>query len=158
FHRLTFGEAIERGLLSDYQVVVVAVGDSTYREYAERGAFVTTDGARVSDARTLASQLGLLRAMAAHDLHRVVTFHSRIESARAFSSTIRDVFHWLPKSRRPRGRLHTGHVSGRMSSGERDRRLDELRAIRSGERGLLTNARCLAEGVDVPTLDGIAFI
>jgi predicted helicase len=45
-----------------------------------------------------------------------------------------------------------------MSSGERDRRLNELRAIGRGERGLLSNARCLAEGVDVPTLDGVAFI
>ena len=26
------------------------------------------------------------------------------------------------------------------------------------ERGLLSNARCLGEGVDVPTLDGVAFI
>ena len=26
------------------------------------------------------------------------------------------------------------------------------------ERGILANARCLSEGVDVPTLDGVAFI
>jgi len=158
FHQLTFGTAIERELLSDYQVVVVGVTDSTHREYAERGVFVTADGPSVRDARTLASQLGLLRAMAAHDLRRVVSFHSRIESARAFSSTIQEVVDWLPEGRRPSGRLRAAHVSGRMSSGERDRRLDELRGIGPGERALLSNARCLAEGVDVPTLDGIAFI
>ena len=139
-------------------MVVVGVGDSTYRDYAERGVFVTADGASVTDARTLASQLGLLRAMATNDLHRVVTFHSRIESARAFSTTIQDVLEWLPENRRPTGRLHAAHVSGRMSSGERDRRLNQLRAVGPGERGLLSNARCLAEGVDVPTLDGVAFI
>ncbi len=158
FHRLTFGEAIERDLLSDYQVVVVGVSHSTYREYAERGVFVTADGASVTDARTLASQLGLLRAMSAHDLRRVVTFHSRIESARGFANTIQEVFDWLPESRRPTGRLRAAHVSGRMSSGERDQRLNELRAVGRDERGLLSNARCLAEGVDVPTLDGVAFI
>ena len=43
-HRLSFGEAIERDLLSDYQVVVVGVDDETYRAYAERGEFVTRDG------------------------------------------------------------------------------------------------------------------
>src|SRR5262249_20293118 len=109
FHRLTFGEAIERDLLSDYQVVVVGVGDSTYREYAERGAFVTMDGKAVSDARTLASQLGLLRTMATQDLRRVVSFHSRIATARSFSTTIQEVFAWLPKNRRPSGRLHSEH-------------------------------------------------
>src|SRR5262249_7276488 len=75
-----------------------------------------------------------------------------------FASRIHEVFGWLPASRRPRGALRAAHVSGQMSSGERDRRLNELRGIGPGERGLLSNARCLAEGVDVPTLDGVAFI
>ena len=42
------------------RIVVVGVSDSTYRDYAERGAFVTSNGLSVTDARTLASQLGLL--------------------------------------------------------------------------------------------------
>ena len=58
-HRLSFGEAIERDLLSDYQVVVVGVDDETYRTYAEDGEFVTQDGIRITDARTLAGQIGL---------------------------------------------------------------------------------------------------
>jgi predicted helicase len=45
-----------------------------------------------------------------------------------------------------------------MSAGERHVRVQRLRMIDDGERGLLTNARCLSEGVEVPTLDGVAFI
>ena len=45
-----------------------------------------------------------------------------------------------------------------MSTGDRAVRLDRLRHVESGERGVLSNARCLGEGVDVPTLDGVAFI
>ena len=45
-----------------------------------------------------------------------------------------------------------------MNAGEREHRLQRLRRISDGERGVLTNARCLNEGVDVPTLDGVAFI
>src|SRR5262249_29291270 len=56
------------------------------------------------------------------------------------------------------GRLWAEYVSGAMSSGVRDARLRRLRAIQDGERGLLSNARCLSEGVDVPTPDGVAFI
>jgi predicted helicase len=37
FHRLSSGEAIERDLLSDYQVAVIGVDDGTYRDWAERG-------------------------------------------------------------------------------------------------------------------------
>lgn len=157
-HRLTFAQAIEQDLLSDYRVVVVGVTHSTYRDYAERGVFVTPDGETVTDARTLASQLGLLRAMRKHDLRRVVTFHSRIRTAREFGASLPEVWTWMPPRRRPTGRLWTRHVSGEMSSGEREARLNRLREIGSGERGVLTNARCLTEGIDVPTLDGVAFI
>ena len=44
FHRLTFGEAIKRDLLTDYQVAVVGVDDATYKEWAEKGTLVTRDG------------------------------------------------------------------------------------------------------------------
>ena len=157
-HRLTFAQSIEHDLLSDYQVVVVGVSDSTYRDFAQRGVFVTTDGKSITDARTLASQLGLLRAMRNHDLHRVVSFHSRIANARSFATTLPEVRAWMPSHRRPNGRLWTQHVSGEMTSGDREVRLNQLREVGSGERGVLTNARCLTEGVDVPTLDGVAFI
>jgi predicted helicase len=125
---------------------------------AERGTFVTTDGETITDARTLARQIGLLRAMRNHDLHRVVSFHSRISNARRFATSILEVTDWMPHDLAPGGKLWAEHVSGEMSSGERDVRLNRLRAVAGGERGLLTNARCLSEGVDVPSLDGVAFI
>ena len=157
-HRLTFAQAVDQDLLCDYQVVVVGVSDSSYREMAERAAFVRADGSIETDARTLASQLGLLRAMRKHDLRRVVTFHSRIAYARKLAQTLPAVRDWMPARRRPTGSLWTQHVSGEMTSGERKHHLKRLREIEDGERGVVTNARCLTEGVDVPTLDGVAFI
>ena len=80
-HRLSFQEAIERDLLSDYQVTVIGVDDATYREWAERGRFVTLDGATVTDARTLAGQIGLAKAVRQYGLQRVISFHSRVKRA-----------------------------------------------------------------------------
>lgn len=157
-HRLTFGQAIEQDLLSDYRVVVVGVTDDEALDLAVRGAFVTHDGRAVTDARTLARQIGLLRAMAKHDLRRIVTFHSRIEYATRFASALPETSTWLPARRRPSGSLWTDHVSGKMTAGERDARLRRLSGVGPAERGVLANARCLTEGVDVPTLDGVAFI
>jgi predicted helicase len=73
-HRLSFGEGIERDLLSDYQVVVVGVDDETYRAYADRGELVTRDGKRVTDARTLAGQIGLAKTMRKYKLRRIVSW------------------------------------------------------------------------------------
>ncbi|MHB1236958.1 MAG: helicase associated domain-containing protein, partial [Gallionella sp.] len=52
----------------------------------------------------------------------------------------------------------TDFVSGNMSANKRKVKLDQLKALSADERGVLSNARCLSEGVDVPSLDGVAFI
>ena len=158
FHRLSFGEAIERDLLSDYQVVVVGVDDDIYQSYAERGELVTRDGKKITDARTLAAQIGLARTMRKYDLRRTISFHGRVKRAKEFSAELPDTIAWMPARQRPRGELWSRHVSGQMSSGERDRLLLRFKHLEADQRNLLSNARCLGEGVDVPTLDGVAFI
>ena len=79
FHKLSYSEAIKKDLLSDYRVVIVGVDDPTYREYAEQGTFVTTDGEHITDARILASQIAVGKAMKKYDLRRIISFHSRIK-------------------------------------------------------------------------------
>lgn len=158
FHRLGFSAAIKRGLLTDYQVAVVGVDDAMYREWAERGALVTLDGRTPISAQALAGQIGLAKAMRKYRLQRTISFHSRVSSAKQFATSMRGVLAWMPARQRPNGRLWAEHASGEMSAGQRGRLIQRLSELAKGERGLLTNARCLAEGVDVPALDGVAFI
>ena len=54
--------------------------------------------------------------------------------------------------------MWANYVSGEMTASQRRVRLRELRTIDTDHRGLLSNARCLTEGVDVPTLDGVVFV
>ena len=54
--------------------------------------------------------------------------------------------------------LKIGYVAGTMNSAQRNQAISRLRNISDGELGILSNARCLSEGVDVPALNGIAFI
>jgi superfamily II DNA or RNA helicase len=156
-HRLSFGEAIRRDLLSDYRVVVVGISDRQAYELANHGAVVEVDGI-TTDARTLARQIGLAKAMHDYRLHRVISFHSRVAAARGFVEELPGVIARLPHDKAPQGRLVFDHVAGDMATGDRRTRLGRLRNIESGEYALLANARCLSEGVDVPSIDGVAFI
>lgn len=158
FHRLSFGEAIERELLTDYRVVIVGVDDATYRQWAEKGTLITRDGTRIDNAATLAGQIGMAKAMRKYDLRRVISFHSRVKSAREFASSMPDVIGWMPSRQRPKGRLWSEVATGEMPAGDRYVLLQHLGCLDDADRGLLANARCLSEGVDVPTLDGVAFI
>ncbi len=157
-HQLNFGEAIEKGLLTDYQVVVVGVDDSRYQEMVDRRRIVRTDNNLQTDAKTLAKHVALAKAIHDYGLRRTITFHSRIKTASEFANLLPEVVSWMPPRHRPKVELVTDHVSGEMSTGERNRRLNRLRNIEPGQSAVLTNAGCLSEGIDVPALDGVAFI
>ena len=93
-----------------------------------------------------------------YDMRRVISFHGRVLGAKRFAQTVPDIIEWMPRRDRPSGTVWAAAVSGAMSTGDRTTQLDRLRAVDEGERGILSNARCLGEGIDVPTLDGVAFI
>ena len=158
FHELKFSEAIRRKLLTDYRVVIVGVDDPMYRQYAEEGVFVTLDCKRITDARTLASHIAVAKATKQYDLRRIITFHGRVKRAREFAEEFPQFIRWMPRAAIPSGNFWAELISGEMASGKRDAILDRLREVQSPERGLVSNARCLSEGVDVRALDGVAFI
>jgi len=157
-HQLKFSQAIEQGLLSDYRVLVVGVDDAmVQKRIRDRDLLRTSNGVEL-DAETLATHVAIAKAVKDYDLRRVISFHGRVKGAQAFAADHMDVLAWVRKQDRPSGKTFTDYVSGDMNSGERNTKINRLRHLGADERGILANARCLSEGVDVPSLDGIAFV
>jgi superfamily II DNA or RNA helicase len=157
-HQLKFSQAIEQELLSDYRVLVVGVDDSMVQQRIRNRDLLRTSNGVELDAETLATHIALTKAVKDYDLRRVISFHGRVKGAQAFAADHKDVLAWVRKSDRPSGSTMTDYVSGDMNSGERNTKINRLRHLGADERGILSNARCLSEGVDVPSLDGVAFI
>jgi predicted helicase len=158
FHTLTFGEAIGRDLLTDYRVLIVGVDDERIKEWIENRRLLATDTGFATDARSLAGQVGLLKAITDWNLQRLISFHGRVKRAKEFSEDIIQVLEWLDSERRPSRSLWAEYVSGEMPTIARRQKLKRLKNVGNEQIGLLSNARCLSEGVDVPALDGVAFI
>jgi len=157
-HKLTFGEAIKQELLTDYQVVIVGVTDPQVQNLIDRRELVSVNDTVTTDARTLAAHIGLAKATKDFNLARTISFHSRIKTAAQFANDHPRILEWLPATHKPQGTTWTDTISGDMNTGQRRTLLQQLRKDQPGRHALLTNARCLTEGVDVPTLDGVAFI
>jgi superfamily II DNA/RNA helicase len=157
-HQLKFSEAIEQDLLSDYRVVIVGVDHPTVRKRIQNRKLLRTSNGVKLDAETLATHVALAKAVKDYDLHRVISFHSRVAGAKDFAQDHTEVLEWMLPKDRPSGTTITDFVSGNMNSGDRNTKINRLRHLNEGERGILSNARCLSEGVDVPSLDGVAFI
>jgi superfamily II DNA or RNA helicase len=158
FHTLSFSEAIKRDLLTDYRVLIVGVDNERTKEWIVNRRLVATDTGLATDARSLAGQIGLLKAIEDWNLHRVISFHGRVKRAREFSEDIIQVAEWLDDAHKPSSNLWADYVSGEMPTIARRQKLKRLKNVSKDEIGLLSNARCLSEGVDVPALDGVAFI
>jgi superfamily II DNA or RNA helicase len=154
-HRLSFGQAIELQLLADYRVVVCVVTDPEQLDLVRRRGLVTAGDSHVTDAASLAAQVVVLRAMRRFGLHRILTFHSRVTRAANFASRLPTVAQWMPDQSAPIGVLNATHVHGGMPTLRRDAALKRLEQIQASESAVVSNVRCLAEGVDVPGIDAV---
>ena len=166
FHVLKFYDAITakpKPLLTDYRVVVIGVTNAEAARWVEEGKLVRTREGAETDARTLAAQIGLAKAMREYDLRRVITFHRSIRRASRFvdaerSDSLPAIIETLRPASRPSGKLWARHISGETPASKRASMLRALAELPANTRGLIANCACLGEGVDVPALDGIAFI
>ncbi|MFE1764019.1 Helicase associated domain protein [Streptomyces angustmyceticus] len=161
-YQLGLADAIDRGILADYRIVVPVISDDELREVLQaKGPTAHIDGLRLA-----ALQIGLLRAMATHNVRRVVSFHSRIVYAQQFSETLPDTVAAAARSTGIR-RLWVHALHSRQPARSRAWHLAEFESVpllrpRSGLRdtldgAVLSNVRVLGEGVDVPDADAVLF-
>lgn len=154
FYKLPFSEAIKNELLSDYQVLISVMDNKTYQEYAERGRFISINNFE-TDARTLASQILVLKAIKEYNLKKIITFHNRKKNATEFIDNLNNTIELLSENEKPI--IESKNVIfGETLQSER---LKILKKFKENQNcSMLANVKCLSEGVDVPALDGIVFI
>ncbi len=169
FHRLGFGDAVEQRLLSDYKVMVLVVDGEAIAEPLQRS--LTDDNLELSlddAAKIVGCWNGLAKRTADGDfgpdpapMKRAVAFLRDIRSSKGFASAFPEVVDNLADGRDPQAELSCDvrHVDGTMNALQRAEQLAWLKApIPEGECRVLSNARCLSEGVDVPALDAVLFL
>lgn len=166
FHTLTLSAAMRakpKPLLTDYRVVVLCGTKAEVAKLVRDARLVRTQYGTETNARTLAAQIGLAKAITKYNLKRLITFHQTVLRAKYFADGERpdsfpSIVRHLSRSSRPTGRLWARSLSSKTPGSTRASLVRELAEIPHGTRGMLSNCACLSEGVDVPSLDGIAFI
>ena len=158
FFELKFSEAIKRNLLCDYKVVVVGVDNPTVQSEIARESIISAVSGKAIDSKTLANHIAISKAIKDYSLSRVITFHGRVKGASNFCDNHQQILDSISEKSKDSREIKTGFVCGDMRSNLRNREIRKLEKGNGNEVSILTNARCLSEGVDIPTLDGIAFI
>jgi superfamily II DNA or RNA helicase len=155
FHLLSYKRALEYQppILSDYKIITLLVSREEVAELVRKKAFLLPGKGQWSqeiEADTLAALIALRKAVKKYPIFHAVSFHSSIRRAEGFKAHNDAFTRAFPSY----GHLETFHVSGKTPTGTRDRIIKDFAGT---ERGLITNARCLTEGIDVPDIDCVMF-
>ena len=147
-YRLSFSAAVAAGIIVPYKVIIsVSLNKEVDNELLRRGS--TLVRRNQIQAKWVANQIALKRAIEKTKASKIITFHSRVKPAEDFAGDGAQGF-----SEHCKG-FEIFHVNGSQNAADRKALLYGFKAA---PKGLITNARCLTEGVDVPAVDMVAFV
>ena len=166
FHRLGFAQAVNEQLLSDYKVAILVISeDQINLEYSEE----LGDSVNVGDVGRV---IGCLNGLAKHDpegrefqddpqpMRRAVAFSNTIANSKHFVNLVAQLQDDAGRSQRDlqAEAKHVDGTSGVLERADRLRWLGGETMMLERQCHVLSNARCLTEGIDVPSLDAVLFL
>ena len=171
FHCLPFSRAVEQNLLSDYKVVVLAISEQCVDPAMQE--YLAADGTEIgiTDAAKI---VGCWRALQNPEerssgngksphLSRAIAFTNTIKSsqrlAEHWGGIVQSAVEQLPDASQSGAfRCETDHVDGKFHALDRKAKIEWLKGDSENACRILSNARCLSEGIDVPALDAVLFM
>ncbi|MBE9218461.1 DEAD/DEAH box helicase [Dolichospermum flos-aquae] len=182
FHRLSFGEAVSVGLLTDYKVMVLAVDEKFVSATFQQQLADANNELNLDDAvKIVGCWNGLAKRLIKdaqgediednNPMKRAVAFSRSIKDSKKIVDVFADIinqYQQLNPDDEDFLECNLDHVDGTQNSLERNSKLEWLKAelpltpTKGGNSGnicrILSNARCLSEGVDIPALDAVMFL
>lgn len=171
FHRLGFGDAVSQGLLADYKVLVLAVDEKHISKALQNSLADANKEINLDDAtKIIGCWNGLAKRLVGEEaknedpapMRRAVAFARSIKDSKHLAAMFQSVVdEYIQKHGDEEGNLscEVDHVDGTFNVLKRNERLDWLKdEAPENVCRILSNARCLSEGVDVPALDAVLFL
>ncbi|MEU3446041.1 type ISP restriction/modification enzyme [Streptomyces thermolilacinus] len=171
FHRLGFGKAVEQGLLTDYKVLILTIDEGVVAKTIQEGFAGGDSELRLDDAAKI---IGCWNALAKRTgtfadgsgfgadeapMKRAVAFSRSIADSRAIVERFNQVIDAYDDADDDVLHCEVEHVDGTFNTLQRNQLLDWLKQDPGPNNArILSNARCLSEGVDVPSLDAVLFL
>ena len=148
FFQMSYKEAIRQHIISDYKILTVTVSDNRIRRLIDENRILDLSSRNLdeAEAQSAAAGIALKRVFKKQGIKHAISFHRSIRAADRF----REQQDALNRLRDIGPRTINFHISSKKTAGQRS---DLLREFVDHRRALMTNARCLTEGVDVPAID-----
>ncbi|ENA1793516.1 DEAD/DEAH box helicase [Flavobacterium psychrophilum] len=174
-YRIGFGEAVDLQLLTDYKVLILTLNEADVppdiqKMIADDDNEIDLDDASklIGCINALSKQIlgdaGFILSSDPEPMKRAVAFCQSIKVSKkitnTFNTTSDAYINSLPQEKKSKMvSMASEHIDGTMSAPRRDELLSWLKEeTPQNACRVLTNVRCLSEGVDVPSLDAVLFL
>ena len=165
-YRLGFGKAVERGILTDYKVSVLAVSESYINKdmqtllSSDNQLKVDDIGKIIGVWNAMVKRNGITDEINGAPLKRAIAFTDTIKHSKVISEEFNQVVNeYLDTQSTESFKVDVHHVDGGLNALEKEEQIDWLgnNDIEENHARVLSNVRFLTEGIDVPNLDAIIF-
>ena len=165
-YRLGFGKAVERGILTDYKVSVLAVSESYINKdmqtllSSDNQLKVDDIGKIIGVWNAMVKRNGITDEINGAPLKRAIAFTDTIKHSKTISEEFNQVVNeYLDTQSTESFKVDVHHVDGGLNALEKEEQIDWLgnNDIEENHARVLSNVRFLTEGIDVPNLDAIIF-
>ena len=175
-YRIGFGEAVDKGLLSDYKVLILTLSEddippSIQQIIGNSESEIDTDDASklIGCINALSKQVlgdeGIIKSTDPDPMQRAVAFCQTIKVSKKITNTFNTTAELYlndlhDEKKNQMVSVSSRHMDGTMNAPYRDELLSWLKSSDNDPDvcRVLTNVRCLSEGVDVPSLDSVMFL
>ena len=166
FYRLGFASAIKKKLLSDYKVIILTISETYASEHLQEGLVGTN--LDLDDAAKLVGCYKALRDQGEDDegikLGSAVGFVNSVKTSKDVKAGFANIVQSLDAQQNDGFTCETEHIDGTDNTIDRHKKLAWLKEDAGYTDNqekicrILMNAKCLTEGIDVPSLDAILFL
>lgn len=155
FYRLNFSDAVEKNLLTDYKVIVLTVNEKISDDKKSGDDSNKIKGCINALSKKMIEYSEQLAEVDPVPMKTAVTFCPKITASKIISEAFNKA-----NDEENFFTVEARHVDGKQSSIVREKNLNWLKESTTDANTckILTNVRCLSEGVDVPALDAVIFM
>ena len=174
-YRIGFGKAVENDLLTDYKVLILTLNSSQIPTGLQaiiangEKEFNFDDATRLIGcinglSKQILDKEKIIKSTDPEPMRRAVAFCRDIKTSKRVTNSFNDyseeyLSSLKEEAKRKMVNVASKHIDGGMNALEREDLLSWLKEDgKEKECRVLTNARCLSEGVDVPNLDAVLFL
>ncbi len=144
---ISFLEGSRLGVIARPKVIISTTKNNTLERHLINKSITSIDGKSIK-AQQIANQLALKNIIKKHKIKKIFSFHSSISRSESFTGKgVEGIKNQIPN-------INPNHIDGSQNLETRE---NILHSFKNSNLGIISNVRCLIEGVDVPEVDAVMF-